>query len=58
MINYVKVLPPIIFGFISFMSFVVGLYDMYIDDKTAFESLYPCFISGIIALIFLWLPFN
>lgn len=58
MINYVKVLPPIIFGFISFMSFVVGYCDMYINDKSVFKSLRPCFVSGIIALIFLWLAFN
>lgn len=58
MINYVKVLPPIIFGFISFIFYVVGLYDIYIDDKPAFKSLYPCFVSGIIALIFLWVAFS
>ena len=58
MINYVKALLPIIFGFISFMSFVVGYYDMYIDDKPAFKSLYPCFVSGVIALICLWLAFS
>lgn len=58
MINYVKVLPPIVFGFISFIFCVVGLYDMYIDDKPAFESLCPCIVSGIIALIFLWLAFG
>ena len=57
MINYVKVVSPIIFGFISFMSFVVGYCDMYIDDKPAFKSLCPCFVSGIIALILLWVAF-
>ena len=58
MINYVKVLPLIIFRFISFMSFVVGYYDMYIDDKPVFKSLYPCFVSGIIALILLWVALS
>ena len=58
MINYVEVLPPIVFGFISFMSFVVGLYDVYIDDKPAFKPLCPCLVSSIIALIFLWLAFG
>ena len=58
MINYVKVLPPIIFGFISFMSFIVGYYDIYINDKPILKSLWTCFVSGIIALIFLWLAFS
>ena len=58
MIDYVKALPPIIFGFVSFMSFVVGYYDIYIDDKPVFKSLWPCLVSGIIALIFLWLAFG
>lgn len=58
MINYVKVLPPIIFGFISFMSFVVSYYDIYINDKPVCETLWPCFVSGIIALMFLWLAFS
>lgn len=57
MINYVKVLPPIIFWFISFMSFVIGYYDIYINDKPVFKSLWPCSLSAIIALISLWLAF-
>lgn len=58
MINYVKALPPIIFGFISFMSFVVGYYNIYINDKPVFKSLCLCFVSGVIALICLWLVFS
>ena len=57
MINYVKVLPPIMFGFISFISFIVGYYDIYINDKPILKSLWPCSLSAIIALISLWLAF-
>lgn len=58
MINYSKILPFVIFGFISFICFIVALCDIYLDDKSPFQSLEPCIMFLIITLMMFYFGFT